>query len=235
MRGLFLFKNLKGKGVNEMNDEKTVVYQGVTMHPCWPKKIQQAQEKTHSMIKDKLHERIPYGKEDFDWGDDIQPCHDCGEGMFIMNEAERQTDTESHFDKIVISWFKIECGVFQIMAFYTPEANIVGLEICGFPPIKDEYAANYIYLFNWINQIQMKNWWILCPASNRVLLRGGFVISDGKLDKYQFSKLIKNSIENLKLFYPLVTDQESIGKSVTDSILRFSKDNIIDTDRFHNN
>ncbi|MBT4250794.1 hypothetical protein HOD82_00365 [bacterium] len=78
MRGLFLFKNLKGKGVNEMNDEKTVVYQGVTMHPCWPKKIQQAQEKTHSMIKDKLHERIPYGKEDFDWGDDIQPCHDCG-------------------------------------------------------------------------------------------------------------------------------------------------------------
>ena len=165
---------------------------------------------------------------------DIQICLQ-DEGMFIMNEAERQTDTESHFDKIVISWFKIECGVFQIMAFYTPEANIVGLEICGFPPIKDEYAANYIYLFNWINQIQMKNWWVLCPASNRVLLRGGFVISDGKLDKYQFSKLIKNSIENLKLFYPLVTDQESIGKSVTDSILRFSKDNIIDTDRFHNN
>ncbi|MCD4675208.1 MAG: hypothetical protein K8S18_04325 [Desulfobacula sp.] len=165
---------------------------------------------------------------------DMQLCLQ-DEGMLIMNEAERQTTTEAHLDKIIISWFKIECGVFQIQAFYTPEANIVGIEICGFPPIKDKNASKYIYLVNWINMMQMRNWWVLCPASNRVLLRGGFVISDGKLDKIQFRKLIKNSIENLKLFYPLVADQESIGKSVSDSILRFSGDNIIDIGRFHNN
>lgn len=165
---------------------------------------------------------------------DMQLCLQ-NEGLLIINESERLSSTELRSNKIIQSWCKIESGVFQVQALYTPELDTVGFEIRGFSPVKDEYASNYIYLFNWINQIQMKNWWVLYPASNRVLLRGGFVISDGKLDKYQFSKLIKNSIENLKLFYPLVTDQESIGKSVTDSILRFSKDNIIKIGRFNNN
>lgn len=61
-----------------MNDNQTVIYNDVTMHMSWPKMIQKAQKKTHSMIKGKLYQRIPYGQESFDWGDDMQPCHDCG-------------------------------------------------------------------------------------------------------------------------------------------------------------
>ncbi|MFH2060468.1 MAG: hypothetical protein ABIJ59_16415 [Pseudomonadota bacterium] len=165
---------------------------------------------------------------------DMQLCLQ-DEGLPILNETERQADTEMRPTKIIGSWCKIESGVFQVQAFYTPEANIVGIEIGGFSPIKDESASNYIYLFNWINQMQMRNWWVLCPEINRILFRGGFVISNGKLDKYQFRKLIKSSIENLKLFYPLVVNQEKIGKNVVDSILRFSGDNIINIGRFHNN
>jgi len=65
-----------------MNNGKTAVYQGVTMHACWPKMIQNAQKKTHFIIKGKPYERIPYGEEDFDWGDDMQPCHDL---MFYLD------------------------------------------------------------------------------------------------------------------------------------------------------
>ena len=164
---------------------------------------------------------------------DMQLCLQ-NEGLPIINEAEHQNESKNRSTQIVESWFKFNSQVFRLQALYTPETDIVGFEISGFQPIKDEYASNYIYLFNWINQMQMRNWWVLCPEINQILFRGGFVISDGKLVKYQFSKLIKNSIENLKLFYPLVVDQENVGKDVVDSILRFSGDNIIKIGRFHN-
>jgi hypothetical protein len=164
---------------------------------------------------------------------DMQLCLQ-NEGLPITNETERQSDTEHRHTKIVESWCEIESKPLRVKALYTPQSDIVGFELSGFPPVKNDYALNYIYLFNWINQMQMRNWWVLCPEINQVLFRSGFIISNGKLNKYQFRKLIKSSIENLKLFYPLMIDQERIGKDVVKAILRFSEDNIINIGRFHN-
>lgn len=131
-------------------------------------------------------------------------------------------------------YHKIESTVFQINPVYIPEIDTVGVEFFGFPRVKDDYVSNYNYLFNWANQIQKQNKWGQNRGSNGFGISGNFILSDNKLDKYQFRKLINNTIENLEFLYPLMADQESIGNDVEGSIADFSKANTLKIARFHN-
>jgi hypothetical protein len=59
-----------------MSDEY-VIFNGVKMHPEWPERIREAQEKLVYIINGREYQRIRYGDESDDWGADRQPCHDC--------------------------------------------------------------------------------------------------------------------------------------------------------------
>lgn len=71
-----------------MSDEK-VIYNGVSMHPSWPARIESAQAITTYVINGEVYKRIRYGEENEDWGADRGPCHDCGvvKGQFHVGPA----------------------------------------------------------------------------------------------------------------------------------------------------
>ncbi len=56
---------------------KYVEYNGVRMAEGWPVEIEAAQFVKTYVIGGIEYQRIPYGKEDEDWGADSHPCHDC--------------------------------------------------------------------------------------------------------------------------------------------------------------
>ena len=58
--------------------ENKVVYNGVSMAPEWPAKIEAAQLQTTYMINGRLFNRIRYGDEPDLQGMPFPPCHDCG-------------------------------------------------------------------------------------------------------------------------------------------------------------
>jgi len=57
---------------------KTIIHNGVEMHPDWPQQIEDAQEASQVSIGGQMYPRIRYGDEPNDWGADSRPCHDCG-------------------------------------------------------------------------------------------------------------------------------------------------------------
>lgn len=69
--------------------EDRVVYNGVSMIPQWPARIQAAQQVAHYMIGGRSLPRIRYGQESDDSGADRKPCHDCGviKGQFHVGPA----------------------------------------------------------------------------------------------------------------------------------------------------
>lgn len=60
-----------------MADER-VIYNGVSMTPDWPAKIEAAQAVATRVVAGKEYPRIRYGDERRDYGADRGPCHDCG-------------------------------------------------------------------------------------------------------------------------------------------------------------
>jgi hypothetical protein len=58
-------------------DKKYVEYRGTQVMEGWPEKIRAAQKKRSYVIDGVEYRRIPYGKEDGDWGADDHPCGDC--------------------------------------------------------------------------------------------------------------------------------------------------------------
>ena len=71
-----------------MADER-VVYNGVSMAPDWPARIEAAQLVTHYVIGGRPYPRIPYGDEPGDWGAGRHPCGDCGviKGQLHVEDA----------------------------------------------------------------------------------------------------------------------------------------------------
>ena len=57
--------------------DKEVVYNGVRMSEFWQQEIEAAQLVKTYVIGGIECQRVPYGKEDEDWGADAGPCHDC--------------------------------------------------------------------------------------------------------------------------------------------------------------
>jgi hypothetical protein len=55
-----------------------IIYNGVSMIPEWPARIEAAQQITHYSIGGRLCPRVRYGDEPGDWGADRHPCGDCG-------------------------------------------------------------------------------------------------------------------------------------------------------------
>jgi hypothetical protein len=55
-----------------------VIYNGVSMTPDWPAKIEAAQALTTRKIAGKEYPRVRYGEERRDYGADRGPCRDCG-------------------------------------------------------------------------------------------------------------------------------------------------------------
>jgi len=58
--------------------KEQVIYNGVSMVPEWPAKIEENQKILHFTIDGEELPRVRYGEEDDDWGADSAPCHDCG-------------------------------------------------------------------------------------------------------------------------------------------------------------
>jgi hypothetical protein len=54
-----------------------IIFNGVSMTPDWPAKIEAAQQFSHYLIAGEEMPRIRYGEEEDDWGADHKPCHDC--------------------------------------------------------------------------------------------------------------------------------------------------------------
>ena len=59
------------------DEQKRVIYNGVSMIAGWPEKIIEAQTQTQISISGQLVERVRYGDEQHDWGANSHPCHDC--------------------------------------------------------------------------------------------------------------------------------------------------------------
>lgn len=59
-------------------DEDRVIYNGVSMHPSWPERIEAAQEVLTYKINGIIYERIRHGKETWNPDDHSDPCTDCG-------------------------------------------------------------------------------------------------------------------------------------------------------------
>ena len=60
-----------------MADDR-IIYNGVSMTPDWPARIEAAQSVTSRIVQGKVYERVRFGDEKHDWGADRGPCHDCG-------------------------------------------------------------------------------------------------------------------------------------------------------------
>ncbi len=58
-------------------DKKYVEYNGTKVIEGWPEEIEAAQLIKTYMIGGIEYQRVPYGKEDEDWGADDHPCGDC--------------------------------------------------------------------------------------------------------------------------------------------------------------
>ena len=59
-------------------ETKFVEHNGRQVIEGWPEKIKAAQRKKSYLIEGVEYRRVPYGKEDDDWGADTHPCGDCG-------------------------------------------------------------------------------------------------------------------------------------------------------------
>jgi hypothetical protein len=60
-----------------MSQPKRVLYRGVSMIEGWPEKIEAAQRLPSFTLQGRSIPRIPYGREQSDWGADKNPCHGC--------------------------------------------------------------------------------------------------------------------------------------------------------------
>ena len=54
-----------------------IIYNGMSVTPDWPQRVEEAQQETHYEIAGQRYPRVKYGDEADDWGADRQPCHDC--------------------------------------------------------------------------------------------------------------------------------------------------------------
>jgi hypothetical protein len=70
----FAFRSKQGLAME--NDR--VIYNGVSMTPDWPAKIEAAQNVSSRTIQDKVYSRVRFGDEQKDWRAEQRPCRDCG-------------------------------------------------------------------------------------------------------------------------------------------------------------
>jgi hypothetical protein len=60
-----------------VDQNRRIVYRGLSMVVGWPEKIIEAQEIPSLTVQGKSILRVPYGDEQSDWGAARMPCGDC--------------------------------------------------------------------------------------------------------------------------------------------------------------